>query len=356
MRRHTFQRGFVLLLVAGVTLLFAGMIRRFLMTLLLAAILAGLLAGWQDRLTRAWGGRARLAAVVNVLLVLLIVLLPLLSILGIVAAEAVGISGRAIPWIQQQIAHPDAVARWLESSPLAETVAPYREVLLTKAGELVGALSTFLLNSITATTRGTIGLLFQGFILLYALYYFLVGGRELLDRVLYYLPLDDADERRLLDRFTSVSRATVKGTLLIGVLQGTLAGTAFAVAGIDGAVFWGAVMVLLSVIPGIGTGLVWIPASVILLLSGRTGAGIGLALFCALVVGSIDNVVRPRLVGRDTRLHDLLILISTLGGLSMFGVLGFIIGPIVAALLVAVWDIYGEAFRDVLPRVGSGDA
>jgi len=354
MRRRTFQRGTILLLAVGVTVLFAGMIRAFLMTLLLAGILAGLLAPWQRRLAARLGDRPRLAAVINVLLLLLVVLIPLLSILGIVATEAVNVGDRVIPWVQQQLNHPDALARWLDRSPLAARLAPYRQMILTRSGELVGALSTFLLNSVAATTRGTINLLFQGFILLYALYYFLVGGRGLLNRILYYLPLRDADERRLLARFTSVTRATIKGTLLIGVAQGTLAGAAFAVVGIDGAVFWGTVMVLLSVIPGIGTGLVWIPAAIILLAGGHPGTGIGLALFCALGVGSIDNIVRPRLVGRDTRLHDLLILISTLGGLAMFGVLGFIVGPIVAALLVAVWDIYGEAFRDVLPRVGGG--
>ncbi len=352
MRADTFQRGFVLLLAVAVTAVFAGMVRAFLVTLLLAGITAGLLAGPHCRLAGKLGDRPRLAAGVTTLLLLLVVLLPLLGLLGLVAAEAVSVGGKALPWVREQLTHPDALARWLEQSPWAARLAPYRELLLTKAGETVGAVSSFLLASLTATTRGTVNLLFQAFIFLYAVYYFLVGGRSLLDRLLFYLPLHDADERRLLERFLSVSRATLKGTLLIGLLQGSLAGVALAVAGIGNALFWGAVMVLLSVIPGIGTGLVWIPAAIILVAGGHTARGVGLALFCALVVGSIDNVIRPRLVGRDTRLHDLLILVSTLGGLAMFGVVGFLVGPLLAALLVSVWDIYGATFRDVLPRVG----
>jgi len=123
------------------------------------------------------------------------------------------------------------------------------------------------------------------------------------------------------------------------------------VCGIQGAAFWATIMAVLSIIPGIGTGLVWVPAAVILFAGGHVGKAIGLVLFCGLIVGSLDNFLRPRLVGKDTQMHDLLILLSTLGGIMLFGVLGFIIGPIVAALFVTVWDIYGVVFKDMLPAV-----
>ena len=176
-------------------------------------------------------------------------------------------------------------------------------------------------------------------------------GDKLLARILYYLPLQDEDERRIIDKFTSVTRATLKGTAVIGMLQGALAGIAFAVVGIQGAVFWGTIMTVLSIIPGIGTGLIWVPAAIILIAGGSIGKGIGLAVFCGVIVGSIDNFLRPRLVGKDTQMHDLMILFGTMGGIVMFGVLGFIIGPIVAALFITVWDIYGVVFRGVLPEV-----
>jgi predicted PurR-regulated permease PerM len=200
-------------------------------------------------------------------------------------------------------------------------------------------------------TRGTVAFLFHVFILLYTMFFFLMDGDRLLRKILYYLPLGDEDERRMLEKFTSVARATIKGTLLIGLAQGTLAGLAFWVVGIDGPVFWGTLMTVLSIIPGIGTGIIWLPAAIILVASGNPAKGIGLALFCGLVVGSVDNLLRPRLVGRDVQMHDLLILFGTLGGILLFGVLGFIVGPIVAALFVTVWEIYGSVFKDILPKV-----
>ncbi len=355
MDRDRFHKAFLLILVVAVSAVFVGMIRPFLMAILLAGIVAGLSQPLYRGVLGRVRGRRRLASALTLLVILGVVVIPLGAMFGVIAAQALAVSEQVLPWVQERIENPDELTRLIETSPLLERLAPYREQILAKAGEAVGAVSGFLFESLTATTRGTIDVLFQLFIVLYTLFFLLSDGDALLRRILYAMPLDDRDERRLLDRFTSVTRATVKGTLVIGLLQGALAGAAFAVVGIDGAVFWGTLMVLLSVIPGIGTGLVWVPAAVILAISGQTWAAVGLALWCALVVGSIDNLLRPRLVGRDTEMHDLLILFSTMGGIMVFGVLGFVIGPIVAALFVTVWDLYGEAFRDVLPGVGPAD-
>jgi predicted PurR-regulated permease PerM len=143
---------------------------------------------------------------------------------------------------------------------------------------------------------------------------------------------------------------------VIGILQGGLAGLAFAVVGIPSAVFWGAIMTVLSIIPGIGSALVWGPAAIILAATGHLVKAIGLAVFCAIVVGSLDNLLRPILVGKDTQMHELMIFLGTLGGIMMFGVVGVIIGPIVAALFVTVWEIYGDAFKDILPAVKMSDS
>jgi predicted PurR-regulated permease PerM len=348
MDNRRFSRTFLILLLALITGLFLWMIRAFLLTLLMAAITAGLASPLYRRLLRACRGRRSLASVITLLLLLLLVLVPLSLVLGSVAKEAYEISQTALPWIQARLAEPDLLARGLQSLPGADRLLPYREQILQKAGELTGSLGNFLVNSLSATTRGTVTFLIHLGILLYTLFFFLMDGSTLLQRILGYLPMAAPDAQRLVARFTSVARATLKGTLLIGLAQGSLAGLAFAVVGIPGAFFWGTVMTLLSVIPGIGTGLIWLPAGVFLIIDGRLGAGIGLLIFCGLVVGSIDNVLRPRLVGRDTQMHDLLILFGTLGGVLLFGVLGFIVGPILAALFVTVWQLYGEAFADLL--------
>jgi len=138
---------------------------------------------------------------------------------------------------------------------------------------------------------------------------------------------------------------------LLGILQGGLAGVAFAAADIDNAVFWGTVMAVLSIIPGIGSALVWIPAAIILIMQGSVSGGVGLLIFCGVVVGSLDNVLRPILVGKDTKMHELMIFFGTLGGIMMFGITGIFIGPLIASLFVTIWGLYGLAFSDYLPEV-----
>ena len=157
----------------------------------------------------------------------------------------------------------------------------------------------------------------------------------------------------MLTQFASITRATVKGTLVIGIIQGALAGVAFWVAGIEGAALWGTIMMILSIIPGIGAALVWVPAVIILFVTGHYLTATLLAAWCAAVVGTVDNFLRPMLVGRDAKMPDLLILIGTLGGLFLFGPIGFIVGPIVCGLFLTVWDIYGTTFREILPPVTS---
>jgi predicted PurR-regulated permease PerM len=180
------------------------------------------------------------------------------------------------------------------------------------------------------------------------MFFLLMDGPNILRGLLNHLPLTDDDRQQMTSRFMSVTRATVKGTIIIGFIQGCLAGLAFRVVGIPDALFWSLVMVVLSILPAIGGALVWVPACIILAASGQVLKAVLLAAFCALIVGSVDNLLRPRLVGRDTKMHDLMILFSTLGGILAFGPVGFIIGPILAGLFVTSWEIFSVAYGDVL--------
>jgi predicted PurR-regulated permease PerM len=344
----------VVLLLILISAIFIAMIRRFLVTILLAAIFSGLAQPLHTRVLAVLRGRRIAASLTTLVVLLLLVVGPMLAFLGILASEAYRVSQSAGPWIQKQIQEPDSLARYLQAVPFIEKFEPYRAQILTKLGELVGVVGNFLFDSLSATTRGTIAFFFQFFLLLYTMFFFLMDGKSILRKILYYLPLPSEDETRMVDKFVSVTRATLKGTLIIGILQGALAGAAFAIAGIHGAVFWGTVMAVLSIIPGVGAAIVWVPATIYLLITGHYATGILLAAFCTGVVGTVDNFLRPRLVGRDIKMHDLLILFSTLGGILLFGVVGFIIGPILAALFVTIWEIYGVVFREVLPEAGAG--
>lgn len=355
MEHRKYRNTFLVALVLGISVIFILMIRQFLVTILLAAIFSGLLHPFYERLQRRFRGRRALASGVTLLVVVLLVLIPLLGFLGVLAAEAVKVTNAVTDWLQQEASKPHALVRLFEHLPYSEKLTPFREEILTRAGKLVGAVGNFMVSSVSAATRGTVNFIFHAFILVYTMFFFLKDGGRLLDRILYYLPLESEDESRLVEKFVSVSRATLKGTLIIGLIQGSLAGGALAVAGVQSSVFWGTVMVVLSVVPGVGTALVWGPAAIYLIATGSVTSGVLVLLFCGVVVSSVDNLLRPRLVGRDTRMHDLLILFSTLGGLFLFGLVGFIIGPILAALFVTAWDIYGTAFRDVLPATGRRD-
>ena len=349
MQTTTASKVFLLLVVGAITLTFLSMIKPFIMAVLLAGIFSSLAQPVYRRFNVWFGGRRSAASVFTLLMIVLVIILPLGFLLGIVTSEAIKVGESISPWVQDKINNPDKVIVWMEGLPYFEKIAPYEDDILTRAGQMVGVLSKFLINNLSHATTGTVHFLFMMMIMLYSMYFFLMDGGKLIDLLLYYLPLEDREERRLLEKFSSVTRATLKGTAVIGLLQGGLAGLAFQMAGIPSAIFWGTLMVVLSVIPGIGTALIWVPAAAILIAGGHLAKGIGLALFCGLIVGSIDNVLRPRLVGKDTQMPDLLILLGTMGGIMMFGVLGLILGPIVAALFVTIWEIYGSVFKDVLP-------
>jgi len=348
------HKAFLLIVVVGITVLFLVMIRGFLVAVILAGVFAGMGRPVFLAITKRLGGRRRSASLLTVLGLLLLIVIPLGAFLALVVAQAVEVSDSAGSWIAEQSLRWSELASRLETVPILGHLVPAEEAIASRASELVGRIGTFLINNLRAATAGTVSLGLQVFVMLYAMYFFLMDGPRILSRMLYFTPLDDDDERKLIAQFVSVTRATIKGSILVGLIQGALAGTAFFVLRIPGAAFWSTVMAVLSVIPVLGSGIIWAPAAVVLMATGRLAAGVGLGLWGLLVVSTIDNFLRPRLVGRDTKMHDLLVLLSTFGGLAMFGLVGFILGPIIAALFLTAWDLYAAAFQQLLPEPSDG--
>lgn len=353
MKRETINTLVILVLVTIISAVFLMMINNFLMPILMAGIFSAMLSPTHRWLTGKLGDRENIASIITIVGIVLLVLVPLSALIGIVAAQAVTVSQSVTPFVQAFINEPSALTQYVEKLPFYEEILPFRDVLIERAGQVVATVSAFLVNSISSVTKVTIQAIFGVIIMLYVMFYFLTMGSVLLNKILYFLPLKDDDEQRLLIRFTSVTRATIKGTIIIGLMQGSICGFAFFLTGIQGAVFWGTIMTVTSVIPAIGATLVWIPALIILALTGDFVGVFILAIVCGLIAGNIDNLVRPRLVGKDTEMHDLFVLFGTLGGLSMFGILGIIVGPIIAALFITIWEIYGSAFKEYLPAVGT---
>jgi predicted PurR-regulated permease PerM len=347
MTEYRSRRLFLLFFVVGISIAFLWLLQSFLMTILLAATLTGLIYPLYVRITAAIGGRRHAASGLTLLIVVLVLILPLIGVFSVVLNQAMRVTGSIAPVVERFLSEPTYLDQQLEKIPGIEFIEPYRNDIVTRAGDVVNALGTFLIGSLSNTTRGTVTFIFQFFILLYTMFFMLVDGPAMLRRVLSYLPLTD-DGQRMKDRFVSVTRATIKGTIVIGIIQGTMSGIAFWVVGIPDVVFWTVVMIVLSILPLIGGALVWVPAAVILAATGHVLQAVLLVLFCSVIVGSVDNVLRPRLVGRDTKMHDLVILFSTLGGLIVFGPVGFILGPVLAGLFVTSWEIFGSAYRDVI--------
>ncbi|MDZ4698699.1 MAG: AI-2E family transporter [Rhodothermales bacterium] len=345
-----FRRTFLLLLVIGITLLFLRMIDQYLITLLMAAIFTAMAHPLYVWMLRRVGGRRTPASLLTILIVLLLLVIPITAFLGIVAAEAANILTTIRPGIEQLLQQPNVIRDWVDRLPFAEYIEPYESEILVRLGDAVQRMGDFVILNIATVTTGTAIFFLHIGIMLYAMFFFLIDGKSLLDQILHYIPMRDGDKRLLVEKFVSVTRASLWGALLIGIMQGGLAGVAFAVAGIGGAVFWGTVMAVMSIIPLLGAAIVWIPGVIYLIATGKIGAGIGLAVWCMIVVGLADNLARPRLVGKDIQMPDLLVLLGIIGGLSLFGGIGLFIGPIIAALFVAVWDLYGRAFSSMLEK------
>ena len=349
LEKDNFRKLYVLALVVLISVLFFDMIGAFLITLLLAAVFSGMTNPLFRLLDRYLGGRRNLAAALTLFIVLLVVVLPLVGLMGVVVGQAVKVTEMLRPWVEQRVqAGPNdwQLPQWV---PFIDFIESHREQILAKAGQVAAKLGNLMVSSLSTVTQGTVMFFLNLFIMLYAMFFFLADGPAISRTLFGYVPLSKKNKELIFEKGVSITRATLKGTFIIGALQGVLAGGAFTVAGLEGAAFWGTIMGVLSVIPGIGAALIWLPAGIFLLATGETAAGTGLLLWCAVVVGSVDNVLRPKLVGGDTKMPDLLILLSTLGGLGMFGAAGIIVGPVIAGLFLTVWDIFALAFHDALP-------
>jgi predicted PurR-regulated permease PerM len=348
MKKESFNRTTLLILTLAVTALFLHMIQGFLMAIIMAAIFTGLLHPLFLKFTKWFKGKMALGAMATILFFILIILIPVSGLLLIIVDQAISASEEIKPLLKQMPTQPDALVQLIEDIPIIHRLVPEHEKLVTLVENVVTEIGNFIVDGLSEFSSGTANFIFSLFIFLFTLYYFLIYGKGYLRKLLYVLPLKNEEESLLLSRFTTVTKATLKGTFLIGLIQGSLGAAGMAIAGISNVLFWGLIMTILSIVPALGPALVWGPASLYLIISGNTWSGIILALYGIVVIGNIDNLIRPKLVGKDAKIPDLMILFGTLGGLAVFGVPGIIIGPIIGSLFLTFWDIYGKSFSDLL--------
>lgn len=351
--RDRARRRFILGLLVVVGIAFLGMIRDFLVALLLASVFAGLLYPIQRRVCRWLGGRATPSAIATLLASLIAIGLPLTGLVMLVTTEAVQVSEQIVPRMRELMTNEDGLALgmpdWLPySEPLAAAFESQRENALQNLADAARASGSWLVAGVSGLTQSTLRFVLSFFVMVYAMFFFLRDGPELLAELGSFLPLDESDRALVLDRGLSVTRATFKSILVIGALQGALVGLGLWACGLSGAAFWATITFVLSAVPGLGAPLVWLPASAYLMLTDQLAWGVALAAWGAIVIGSVDNLLRPMLVGRDTKLPDLVVLVSVLGGIGVFGAVGILLGPLLAGLLDTALEIYRRVFTDSL--------
>jgi len=337
------ERRVLLLLVSIVSLALGWILLPFFGTIMWSAIIALLFAPLHRWFLVRLGKRRTASAILTLLVVLVIVILPVALLTASLAREAVLVyeglqSGDLNPEFYFQGVF-NAMPSWLSALLDRIGMADFSALQQRLAAALMQA-SQFIAMHTLNIGQNTFNLLANVFITLYLAYFMIRDGERLVRAVRDAIPLAPQHKQELFEKFTTVIRATVKGTLIIALIQGVLGGVAFWFLDVRSPLLWGVLMGFLSLLPVIGAGLVWVPVAVFLVVSGAVWQGIALIAYGVLVIGLVDNLLRPVLVGKDTHIPDYIVLITTLGGIAVFGVNGFVVGPAIAAMFIAVWQIY----------------
>ncbi len=339
--RSAFFFGLIILL--GVSMLY--IVRPFIYPIFWAAIIAVLFYPMY-LFTNKYLKSSGVSSLISIVTVFVVLFLPLVLIIILLVNESIELYGAISS--NSVISNVDGIAAWIQNTPLAPYVQDFQNQWTTYAANATKAFSSYIFNSVKAITQNSLRFFFMLFIMFYTLYYFFKDGEKILQRLMKLSPLGDKYETMLFQKFRSTTRATMKGTFVIGAIQGILAGLMFWVTGVEGAFIWGVIMTVLSIIPAVGSVIVWLPAGIAMLVFGNIWQGIFILVFGAVIISNIDNLLRPIMVGKDIQMHPLLVLFSTLGGIIMFGISGFVIGPIIAALFLAIVSIYHHYYKSEL--------
>ena len=336
------KRAFLFLIVVA-TLAFALILLPFYGAILWGIITAIVFAPLYRRLLKSMPQRRNLATFLTILIIVIVVILPmaLITVALLQEASSVYASIESGEWnfgryFQQVL---DALPSWA-ANLLARFGLTNLGAVLQKLSLGLTAGSQFFATQIINIGQNTVNFIISLFLMLYLLFFLLRDGNKLLKILADAIPLEANQKRALFDKFTIVIRATVKGNIVVAIAQGALGGLIFWFLGIHAPVLWAVLMAFLSLVPAVGAGIVWLPVAIFFLITGATWQGIVLIAYGVLVISVVDNILRPILVGQDTKLPDYVVLFSTLGGISTFGINGFVLGPVIAAMFMAVWLIF----------------
>lgn len=343
----TFSKYFLLVLFILSLIAFLTVVRVFIRDVVLAAVFVTLFYPLFQALLKLLKGRRGFAAFFSCVILLLCLLIPIVIISNLVILQGIDLYHNAVPRVNDLMSrggadlldrfHNTAFGQWIAATGIDLRTA------LSSGLQMLGANTAKIINK---TSRMTIGIVVNMFIILFSMYYFFRDGGHMLKRVREVIPLSEEYKDLLVNRFISITSATIKGTLLIALLQSFMGTITLWAFGISTWLLWGVVMLVLALVPFVGTGAVLIPTGIVKIVAGDVWQGITIILLSVLVISTVDNILRPRLVGKHAGMHDLLVFFSTLGGISVFGPAGFIIGPLIAAIFLTVLEMFSIEFQE----------
>jgi len=339
------DRNIPFLVILGlVTIIFLYLLKPFFFPIFWAAVIAGVFRPLYSRINGKLN-RPNLSTAILFLLVVLIILLPA----GIVGTLAFNESLRLYAALAPDTRHMNQNFQHLINTIAGNSIAHLfhinKALLIAKTTEVAQGITSYIFVHLTDLTQNTLGLLVKFAIMLYTLFFFVRDGDRFLRMAVKVLPLGLGREKFLYERFIVTARSTLKVTLIIGGIQGALGGIVFFATDVEGALIWGLLMILTAIVPVVGCSIIWAPAGIFMLVTGHIWEGILILAVGFLVISTVDNLLRPILIGKDVEMHPLLIFLSTLGGIILFGFSGFVIGPVITSLLIALWEMYEEFYR-----------
>ncbi len=344
--RSPLEQGFLLLLVIGASVAFAWLVGPFIGAVLWGVIATILFAPFNDWLLKRMPSKPNLVAMITLTVIVAVVIVPALLLSAALINEAStgyakfqrGEIDLSRIFTEAERNLPQMARDWLAARGLNDIAA-----VQAKIGQGVTSSFQTLASQALNVGQSALGFFLSLGVMLYLTFFLLRDGNVLIGKIERCLPLASEQRTLLVTRFVAVVRATIKGSVIVAILQGLIGGMIFWMLGISGALLWGVAMGIFSLFPAIGTAFVWVPASAYLLATGHTWQAAVLFLCGFFIISSVDNIVRPILVGREARMPDYLVLISTLGGFQLMGFNGFVLGPVIAALFMAVWEIFAQA-------------
>ena len=344
MESKNFNVYFFLFTLVCISILAVFIFKPFFIAIALAAILAVVFQKPFNFFLRITGNRQRISAFIISFLGIIIFGALFFGVISLVVKEVSVLYHNL--YNQNYI---DSLVQGVNSNPILKSLGADNLINKETIGKSISDLSQGAFSILQKTYESIANFILLGIVMFFTLYYFLIDGKELVRKAMYISPLRDTHEKMLIDKFISMSSATLKGSLITGIVQGIAGGLLFAAVGIPSAVIWGIVMMFFSLIPMFGTSLIWLPAGIIMLFW-NIWQGVVILVVGVSVVSVIDNLLRPKLVGKDSQMNPLLVFFAMLGGINIFGFLGFIIGPIIVALALTLWDIYAVEFKSQLKK------